>query len=160
EKTRQAAADALKRAMDKVQREEQANRAAEKQKIDDLAKQAQGGNAQERQQAQDGLKQMAQNAGTRENRQAAQDALNQQQSPGAANAGGDPKTKQEVDNLAKQMQSGDPKASKEARDKLQQMAQGAQDPQTRQMAKEALEKGSQNAGGGDPKTKEEIEKLA
>lgn len=160
EKTRQAAADALKRAMDQVNKEEHAARGAEKQQIGNAAKQMQGGNAQERKEAQDRLEQMAQNAASRENRQAAQDALDKQRQSAS---GADSQTKQDVDKLAKQMQSGDPNASKEAREKLEQMAKDAKDPQARQAASEALKKNdatAQAGSQGDPQKKEEIDTLA
>lgn len=156
EKTRQAAADALKRAMDNAQREEQAARGAEKQQITDAARKLEGGNPQERKLAQEQLEKMAQNAAGRENRQAAQEALDKQRQGASA---GDPQTKQEVDKLAKQMQSGDPKARAEARQKLEQMAKEAVDPKTREMANQALAR-KEPAGAGDPKAKEQIDKLA
>lgn len=127
--------------------------------IDKLAKQMAGGDPQQREAAREQLEKMAKDANDPQTRQAAQDALAKNEPQPS-----DPKAKVQIDNLAKQMAGGNEQERAAAKKQLEQMAKEAKDAGTRQAAQEALKRDNAtaqgNGGQGDPKQREEIEKLA
>jgi hypothetical protein len=79
---------------------------------------------------------------------------NKQKEPGQGSDNKDGQTKKEIDNLAKAIKSGDPKARDEARKKLEDLKKNAKEESDRKAAAEALKKAGQENPGADSKNAE------